>query len=57
MGTIKFLLDNKRLTAKMWEKVVESGGSGKVGGSQERKTWSRWESDPQARQTARNDQL
>ena len=39
MRTFKFVLDNQRLTAKMWEKVVQSGqvdrdrgtGSGKRG--------------------------
>jgi len=51
--TPKFLLDNKRLTAKMWEKVVESGKTDRVRGIQELKSRSRWKSDPALRQTAR----
>jgi len=57
MSTLKFLLDNKRLTAKMWDIVVESGKSSRVRGSQELKSRSRWKSDPTARRTARNAQV
>jgi len=46
--TLKFVLDNKRLTGKMWYKVAQSGIDGKVRGSQELKTRSRWKTDPKA---------
>jgi hypothetical protein len=49
MSTIKFVLDNKRLTAKMWYKVVRSGKDSKGRGNLELKTRSRWKSDPKAR--------
>jgi len=52
MATFKFALDNQQLTGKMWYKVVESGHRGSARGSQELKTWSRWETDPTARWTA-----
>ena len=53
MATFKFALDNQQLTGKMWYKVVESGQIGRVRGSQELKTRSRWKTDPRARRTAR----
>jgi hypothetical protein len=52
-STLKFLLDNKRLTAKMWEKVVVSGKAVRVRGTQELNSRSRWKADPKVGKTAR----
>src|ERR1700722_1716498 len=55
-STFKFLLDNQRLTAKMWYKVVISGKHRWGSGIQELIKRSRWETDPKTRKTARTTQ-